>query len=102
MIGPDTERYKRFSPGMLAIEDSLRAAIEAGDQVYDFTIGDHPYKLQFGAEAVPLYEWHRAGSVLGRMALPVVALVREAKRALRPLLKPRKNVRSPAQASSEK
>jgi CelD/BcsL family acetyltransferase involved in cellulose biosynthesis len=99
MIGPDLSRYKRMSPGMLAIEDSLRAAIEAGDQVYDFTIGDHPYKQQFGAEAVPLYEWHRAGSLLGRVALPIVALVREAKRVLKPLLKRRKNTQS---ALSEK
>ena len=50
MIGLDIARHARLSPGLLAIEDSIRSAIEAGDRVYDFTIGDHPYKLQFGAE----------------------------------------------------
>jgi CelD/BcsL family acetyltransferase involved in cellulose biosynthesis len=48
MIGLDIARHARLSPGLLAIEDSIRSAIETGDRVYDFTIGDHPYKLQFG------------------------------------------------------
>jgi CelD/BcsL family acetyltransferase involved in cellulose biosynthesis len=76
LIGLDIARHARLSPGLLAIEDSIRSAIGAGDRVYDFTIGDHPYKLQFGGETVPLHEWHCART-----------LVREAKRTLKPLLK---------------
>ena len=47
----------------------MRSAIEAGDRVYDFTIGDHPYKLQFGAETVPLDEWHQARTLRGHAAV---------------------------------
>src|SRR5262245_5811102 len=48
MLGADIERFGRTSPGILMLDASLRAAIEGGDQIYDFTIGDHPYKQQFG------------------------------------------------------
>jgi len=57
LVGLDAVRHGRLSPGLLVIEDSIRSAVEAGDRVYDFTIGDHPYKLQFGATMVPLEEW---------------------------------------------
>lgn len=87
MIGLDIARHARLSPGLLAIEDSVRNAIQAGDGVYDFTIGDHPYKLQFGADMVPLEEWHGARSLRGHAAVATIALVREAKRRLKPLLK---------------
>lgn len=95
LIGLDIARHARLSPGLLAIEDSVRAAIEAGDRVYDFTVGDHPYKLQFGAETVPLEEWHRASTLRGQAAVLGIALVREAKRRLKPLLK-----RPPARATN--
>ena len=86
MIGLDIARDARLSPGLLAIEDSIRSSIEAGDRVYDFTIGDHPYKLQFGGELVPLEEWHRARTPRGHATVLAIALVREAKRRLKPLL----------------
>ena len=89
MIGLDIARHARLSPGLLAIEDSIRSAIETGDRVYDFTIGDHPYKVQFGAETVPLEEWHRARTLRGHAAAIAIALVREGKRRLKPLLKRR-------------
>jgi len=87
LIGVDIARHARLSPGLLAIEDSLRAAISFGDRVYDFTIGDHPYKLQFGAETVPLAEWHRARTLRGHAKVLRIALMREAKRRLKPMLK---------------
>jgi CelD/BcsL family acetyltransferase involved in cellulose biosynthesis len=102
MIGPDIARHKRLSPGLLAIDDALRASFEAGDKIYDFTIGDHPYKLQFGAQAIPLYEWHRAPTFLGRTALLTIMLEREAKRVLRPLFKPRRAVQVSETESGEK
>lgn len=86
MIGLDIARHARLSPGLLAIEDSIRSAIETGDRVYDFTIGDHPYKLQFGGEMIPLEEWRRARTLRGHAAVLAIAVLREAKRKLKPLL----------------
>jgi CelD/BcsL family acetyltransferase involved in cellulose biosynthesis len=95
LVGFDVARHRRLSLGLLAIEDTMRASIEAGDAVYDFTIGDHPYKLQFGAESHPLYERHMACTVRGRIAVFGIKAIREAKRALKPLLK---RARTPAAA----
>lgn len=86
LVGLDAVRHARLSPGLLAIEDTLRAAVEAGDTVYDFTIGDHAYKLQFGAEATPLHEWHEGRTIRGHVAQVTISLVREAKRTLKPLV----------------
>lgn len=83
----DVDRFKKNSLGLLATEDTLRASFEAGETIHDFTIGDHPYKQQFGAEEVPLYEWHQARTIRGHLAVLCVALVREAKRALKLRLK---------------
>ena len=87
LVGFDLERYRRLSIGLLAIEDTLRASFEAGDSVYDFTIGDYAYKTQFGGKANPLYEWHQGRTLRGHVAVFAIALVREAKRVLKPLLK---------------
>jgi CelD/BcsL family acetyltransferase involved in cellulose biosynthesis len=87
LVGFDLARYRRLSIGLLAIEDTLRASFEAGDNVYDFTIGDYSYKAQFGGQANPLYEWHQARTLRGHAAVLAITLVREAKRTLKPLVK---------------
>jgi len=91
LVGFDLARYRRLSIGLLAIEDTLRTSFEAGDRIYDFTIGDYSYKSQFGGEATPLYEWHQARTLRGHAAVFGIALVREAKRVLKPLVKRRKS-----------
>ena len=101
LVGLDVARHARLSPGLLAIEDTLRAALEAGDSVYDFTIGDHPYKIQFGGEAVPLYEAHQGRTLRGRVAVAAIALLREAKRTLKPLLKRTKSTPAKEQNAAD-
>lgn len=86
LVGFDLARYRRFSVGLLAIEDTLRASFEAGDKAYDFTIGDYPYKDQFGAEPAPLYEWHVPHTLRGRLALFSIECLRETKRTLKPMV----------------
>jgi len=86
LLAFDVGRFKKNSLGLLATEDTIRVSLEAGETIHDFTIGDHPYKQQFGAEEVPLYEWHHARTVRGHLAILCLALVREAKRALKPRL----------------
>ena len=86
LIGFNLLKYRRLSVGLLAIEDTLRASNECGDLGYDFTIGDYPYKVQFGARSKPLYEWRVAGTIRGRLAVLATEAVRETKRALKPLV----------------
>ncbi len=48
--------FKNWSPGLLAIESSIAQMCAQGVTVYDFTIGDEPYKLDFGVENEKLYD----------------------------------------------
>jgi CelD/BcsL family acetyltransferase involved in cellulose biosynthesis len=86
LVGFDLERYRRLSVGLLAIEDTIRASFESRDEVYDFTIGDYPFKLQFGAQSSPLFEWHVPRGTRGYLAVAQVAAFREMKRHIKPLV----------------
>jgi CelD/BcsL family acetyltransferase involved in cellulose biosynthesis len=55
----------------------------------DFTLGDHPYKQQFGAQSVPLHAWQAARTIRGHLALLGMRMAREAKRVLKPIVKDR-------------
>ncbi len=86
LVGFDLERYRRLSVGLLAIEDTIRASFESGDEIYDFTIGDYPFKLQFGARSSQLFEWHVPRGARGYLAVLQVAAFREVKRHMKPLV----------------
>jgi CelD/BcsL family acetyltransferase involved in cellulose biosynthesis len=86
LVGFDLMRYRRLSVGLLAIEDTVRASVEGSDLVYDFTIGDYPYKTQFGAQPSPLYECFVARTFRGRLVVARAELTREAKRRLKPFV----------------
>ena len=101
LVGFDLTQYRRLSLGLLAMEDTLRASIEAGDTIYDFTIGDYPYKLQFGAESRPLHEWHMVRTIRGYLPVVGINLLRETKRILKPLIRGRRRLPSGALAASD-
>jgi CelD/BcsL family acetyltransferase involved in cellulose biosynthesis len=82
----DTERHRNCSTGLLITEDVLRECIHEGLSVFDFTIGDHPYKLQFGGVKSPLFELHIPRTVRGWLAAVMLEAIREAKRTVKPLL----------------
>jgi CelD/BcsL family acetyltransferase involved in cellulose biosynthesis len=41
------DRFYRFSPGLLLLLQVLEAAAERGDERYDFSVGEAPYKAQW-------------------------------------------------------
>lgn len=73
-------RWNNWSPGLLAIESAIEAAIAAGAEVFDFTIGDEPYKLDFGVVEVPLSDLVAVRSLKGRAAVVLANLRRWASR----------------------
>ncbi|MGN6548559.1 MAG: GNAT family N-acetyltransferase [Pararhizobium sp.] len=68
LSGFDQAGYGRQSVGNLLFEFIARDSIARGDTALDFTIGDEPYKLTFGATASPMWRVSRAGSPLGHAA----------------------------------
>jgi CelD/BcsL family acetyltransferase involved in cellulose biosynthesis len=69
MSGFDIAAHKSQSLGALMFERVAKDCIERGDRVLDFTIGDEPYKRQFGAQPSPMWSMTRAGSAIGSLAL---------------------------------
>ncbi|WP_375787902.1 GNAT family N-acetyltransferase [Bradyrhizobium sp. Pha-3] len=69
MTAFDIEGYKSQSIGALTFESVAKDCIERGDRVLDFTIGDEPYKMQFGGQPTPMSSVTQAGSAAGSLAL---------------------------------
>ncbi|QPF86136.1 GNAT family N-acetyltransferase [Bradyrhizobium genosp. L] len=69
MTAFDIEGYKSQSIGALTFESVARDCIARGDQILDFTIGDEPYKKQFGGQPTPVSVVTQAGSAAGSVAL---------------------------------
>lgn len=49
-------KWSRYTPGFQLILDAMEAVAERGCTYFDFTIGNEPYKQDFGAAPRPLYE----------------------------------------------
>ncbi|PAY07232.1 MULTISPECIES: GNAT family N-acetyltransferase [Bradyrhizobium] len=69
MTAFDVEGYKSQSIGALTFESVAKDCIERGGRVLDFTIGDEPYKMQFGGQPTPMSSVTQAGSAAGSLAL---------------------------------
>lgn len=69
MTAFDIEGYKSQSIGALMFERVAKDCIERGDRILDFTIGDEPYKMQFGGQPTPISSVTQAGSTAGALAL---------------------------------
>jgi CelD/BcsL family acetyltransferase involved in cellulose biosynthesis len=84
--------FKNWSPGLLAIESSIAHLCARGVTVYDFTIGDEPYKLDFGVETEKLWDLQTALTVKGRAYLVARRLIERARDAARRLLRRKRPV----------
>jgi CelD/BcsL family acetyltransferase involved in cellulose biosynthesis len=79
LSGFDHDGFKNQSLGSLLFEQIARDTIERGGRALDFTIGDEPYKLTFGARPSPMWRISRAGSPLGHAAGALVGRMPAAK-----------------------
>ena len=79
LSGFDHESFRSQSLGSLLFEQIARDTIERGGRALDFTIGDEPYKLAFGAKPSPMWQIERAGTPLGYAAGLLVERVPAAK-----------------------
>ena len=72
LIGADYDTHGRHSPGLQMYDWIIEDWMMRGGTGFDFTIGDEPFKQQFGTTARPMSRFLRAGSLKGRLALAVV------------------------------
>lgn len=55
-ISADAGRWSNVSPGRLVILKTMQSLHAEGYRVFDFSIGDYPYKRRMGARGEPLLE----------------------------------------------
>ena len=77
--------YKNQSVGSLLFEQIGKHYIAEGGKLLDFTIGDEPYKMTFGATPSPMWQMSRSGSVLGFAASTVMERLPAARALARSL-----------------
>lgn len=85
LIGFDPTSFRNGSAGLLLIEDIVLDGIQRGERGVDMTIGDQPYKTQFGAVASDVFTVTAGLGLLGRTVASILARfdwVRPAVRAL--------------------
>jgi CelD/BcsL family acetyltransferase involved in cellulose biosynthesis len=82
LIGCDYARFGRHSPGLLLYDGMIADWINEGGDVFDFTIGDEPFKTDFGTHRTPMSGLTRAATWRGSLALSALDL-RETWRARR-------------------
>jgi CelD/BcsL family acetyltransferase involved in cellulose biosynthesis len=94
LSGFDHDGFKNQSLGSLLFEQIARDCIERGERFLDFTIGDEPYKMTFGATPSPMWQISRAGSPLGYAARLVVERMPAARSLARRLFHGSRDVRT--------
>lgn len=69
LIGCDYENHGRASPGLVLYDRIIADWIGRGGDVFDFTIGDEPFKADFGTETTPMFALVDAPTWRGKLAL---------------------------------
>jgi CelD/BcsL family acetyltransferase involved in cellulose biosynthesis len=75
--------FTRFGPGRAHMNELLRYAIDNGFQVFDFTVGDEPYKSDWTDRDLVLRDHLAAVSLKGRLYVWAIAASRRAKRLIK-------------------
>ncbi|WP_162652167.1 GNAT family N-acetyltransferase [Lentilitoribacter sp. Alg239-R112] len=74
LMGADYDRFSKYSPTMLMIDQLLKNWHENGGTIADFNIGDEPFKRRFGTKSVNLYQLCRPKSPIGWLAKKALEL----------------------------
>jgi CelD/BcsL family acetyltransferase involved in cellulose biosynthesis len=79
----DDPSIGRYGPGAAHLMDIMTHAIERGCTVFDFTIGDEPYKRDWCEERQTLYDHLSARTLKGAVAVFARSLAMRAKRTIK-------------------
>lgn len=75
--------HRRYSPGGLLLRRMIEWAIAEGLRVFDFTIGDEPYKLEWCDREMRLYDCLHGRTPRGILTVAVMRPARTLKRAMK-------------------
>jgi CelD/BcsL family acetyltransferase involved in cellulose biosynthesis len=57
LLACDYAHYARYSPGLLVLDQVMAEWASGGGEVFDFTIGDEPFKAGFGCTRTSMHEF---------------------------------------------
>jgi CelD/BcsL family acetyltransferase involved in cellulose biosynthesis len=83
LAGYDDGELARFGPGYTQLQDVMRHALEHGCKVFDFTIGDEPYKREWCDAEIKLCDYVSPVSLRGWMAAVPTVAFRQLKRVIK-------------------
>jgi CelD/BcsL family acetyltransferase involved in cellulose biosynthesis len=69
VLACDYENYSYYSPGVMILDMAMADWAEAGGKVFDFTIGDEPFKSNFRCERTRMFKFTQANSKQGKDSL---------------------------------
>ncbi|UUP18231.1 hypothetical protein NTH_02711 [Nitratireductor thuwali] len=81
LIGCDYRAHGRHSPGLLMYDLIMEDWLSSGGDCFDFTIGDEPFKADFGTQQTAIYALSCCATPVGKLALAAFNL---RKRLTRP------------------
>ena len=87
LAGYDDGELARFGPGAIQLMDVMRYATEHGCKLFDFTIGDEPYKREWCDIEIGLCDYVAPASFRGWLAAVPSAAVRGIKRGIKRRIK---------------
>ena len=72
----------RFGPGAAHLRDLMQYTIGRGFRVFDFTVGDEPYKREWCGESL-LYDYIAGAGMRGTMVAALLSMARSLKRTVK-------------------
>ncbi|HEY6630253.1 MAG TPA: GNAT family N-acetyltransferase [Rhizobiaceae bacterium] len=80
LIGADYERFGKHSPGLVLYDLLIEQWIAEGGTVFDFTIGDEAFKLDFGTAPTQMHALVQTATLKGWLALSTFDALRGLRR----------------------
>jgi CelD/BcsL family acetyltransferase involved in cellulose biosynthesis len=93
LVGYDVGRLRNCSLGLLIVDELARSAVAEGLHTFDLTVGDEPYKADFGARPTPMFAVRRARTARGLAAVALADLEAWARARAKRLLAARQSGR---------
>lgn len=75
--------WRKLSPGLIVTAETMEWAAAQGLRFFDFTVGPHAYKKDFGAIEDEMYELSRPLGLRGRVHVALAAALRAGNATLR-------------------
>ena len=90
LVGYDVERLRNYSLGLLIVDELVQDAIGRQQAYFDLTVGDEPYKADFGAHPRPVFEIRVQRTLLGRIVVLGRTIYLRVRRLVKQIMMARK------------